>query len=311
MRLATASILAALVVLLAASGRAAGDQTTPCPASQPRPTLSVVEPGAAGALYATHLLRAALESSESGQSAHAHSWSAPGARILSDDESTTRRMLVADTPGPLTLTAEVVITDRSRLPRSDDYSCTTTVATTVQLLRPNPSVVANFHRPRPGFVPGRKLYSPNPEFRLTVKVAETAPDRSPFTVRARRTRRLKVPGRRVKAVSHEYPLRDFEVKESSGCELLCTPDTRAGFKTRVEVQAEADLRPGSLRVTVLIPTGRALIVRGEFAFRPTPFGVDVEVLQSGLRVARLRVAARCDSLVLSSRCRFKRVDRRL
>ena len=56
------------------------------------------------------------------------------------------------------------------------------MATTVELLRPNPSRVVGFHRPRPGFVPGRKLYSPNPEFRLTVDQAATAPDLSPFTV---------------------------------------------------------------------------------------------------------------------------------
>ena len=158
MRLACASILAGLVAFLAASGPAAGDETTPCPESQPRPTIAVVEPGArAGPLYATHLLRASLESPESGVFGRAQSWTAPGARILDDDdESTARPMLVADSAGPLTLTAVVVIEDRARLPRSDDYRCTTTVATTVELLRPNPSVVANVHRPRPGFVPGHK-----------------------------------------------------------------------------------------------------------------------------------------------------------
>jgi hypothetical protein len=313
-RLALASILAALGALLAASGIAAGDETTPCPDGQPRPTLSVVEPGAGGGpLYATHLLRASLESPESGVSAHAQSWTAPRARILDDDESTTRRMLVADDAGPLTLSAVVVIRDRSRLPASDDYSCTTTVATTVELLPPNRSAVANFHRPRPGFVPGRKLYSPNPEFRLTVRLADTAPDRSPFTVRARRTARLKLPGRGARAVSHVYPMREFERDDQSrGCELLCSPKTRSGFKTRVEVQAEADLTPGSLKITVLIPTGSAQLVGGRFRFQPTPFGLDVEVLQSDRRVARLRVAARCDlQRGLSSRCRFKRVSTRL
>ena len=58
---------------------------------------------------------------------------------------------MAETPGRLTVTAVVVIRDRARLPASDDYSCTTTVATTVDLLSPNPSRVAGFHRPRPAF----------------------------------------------------------------------------------------------------------------------------------------------------------------
>ena len=110
-------------------------------------------------------------------------------------------------------------------------------------------------------------------------------------------------------------MREFEADalgDSRGCELLCSPKTRSGFKTRVEVQAEADLTPGSLKITVLIPTGLARLVGGRFRFQPTPFGLDVEVLQSGRRVARLRVAARCDSQGgLSTRCRFKRVSTRL
>ena len=114
-------------------------------------------------------------------------------------------------------------------------------------------------------------------------------------------------------MSHDYPLRDFEedLDQSDRCQLLCSPNTRSGFETRVEVQAETDRRD-RLKVTVLIPTGIGLIVRGRLAFRPTPFGVDVEVLQSGLRVARLRVAARCDLQGgLSTGCRFKRVSTRL
>ena len=160
MRLAPVCIVAGLVGLLAASSPATGDETTRCPESQPRPTIAIVEPRAPGSLYATHLLEARVEPPDSSSSAHARSWAAPAARVLSDDESTTRRTLVAETPGPLTVTAVVVIRDRARLPASDDYSCTTTVATTVELLPPNPSRVAGLHRPRPGFVPGRRLSGP-------------------------------------------------------------------------------------------------------------------------------------------------------
>ena len=39
---------------------------------------------------------------------------------------------------------------------------------------------------------------------------------------------------------------------------------------------------------------------------PTPFGVDVEVFQSGLRIARLRAAGRCDSYGQAARCRFEK-----
>ena len=69
-----------------------------------------------------------------------------------------------------------------------------------------------------------------------------------------------------------------------------------------------DTRPGGLKVTVTAPTGLHFFARGDERFKPTPYGVDVEVLQSGHRVARLRVAGRCDSFGQSSTCRFKTIS---
>ena len=93
---------------------------------------------------------------------------------------------------------------------------------------PRTVVFGNFRRPR-YIVPARKLYSPLPTFSFTVKLAKAGVDLSPFTVRARGSSRLKVPGAGVRQASHEYALREFEVPDREGgsrrCELLCTPVT--------------------------------------------------------------------------------------
>ena len=294
---------AVLVLLLAAPATAAAYDPPPCPSDQPQPTLSVTDPKGAGSLYATHVLRANLKGGEP------RSFTAPGARILTQDDA-SRPMLVTDSPGPLTVTAAVVIRDTERLPSQDDYSCSTEATTTVDLLAPAPSVFGDFRRPR-YIVPSRKLYSPSPNFSFTVKLAKLGADQSPFTVRARGASRMKVPGPRAKAASHVYPLREFELEGqgSGGCELLCSGVTDRGFQKRVEVGVQRVSR--GLRILVTTPTGLHFFARGEERFKPTPWGVDVEVFQSGRRIARLRAAARCDSFGQSSTCRFKTVSTKL
>ncbi len=59
------------------------------------------------------------------------------------------------------------------------------------------------------------------------------------------------------------------------------------------------------------PTGLHFFARGDERFKPTPWGVDVQVLQSGRRIARLRAAARFDSYGQSSTCKFKTVRTKL
>jgi hypothetical protein len=295
---------ALLGVLLAAPTTAAANDPPPCPSDQPPATLSVTDPKGAGSLYATHILRANVQGGE------ARSFSAPGARIFSEDNG-NRPTLVRDSAGPLTVAAAVVIRDTETLPYQDDYSCSTTASATVDLLAPAASLFGDFRRPR-YIVPARKLYSPSPDFSFTVKLAKVGADQSPFTVRARRASRMKVPGRGTKAASHDYPLRDFELgdgEESRACELLCSSVTDRGFQRRIEVGVERVSRGIKVRVTT--PTGLHFWARGEERFKPTPWGVDVEVVQSGHRIARLRAAARCDSYGQSSTCRFKTVSTKL
>jgi hypothetical protein len=123
---------------------------------------------------------------------------------------------------------------------------------------------------------------------------------------------MKVPGPGAKTASHDYPLREFEVgydAESRGCELLCSPVTDRGFQKRIEVGVQRV--SGGLKVLVTTPTGLHFSTRRGEGFKPTPWGVDVEVLQSGRRIARLRAAARCDSFGQSSKCKFKTVSTKL
>jgi hypothetical protein len=171
-------------------------------------------------------------------------------------------------------------------------------------------VFGQFKRPH-YIVPARKLYSPNPRFSFTVRLAKVGADQSPLTVRARASRRLKVPGPGVKAVSHTYPLRAFEFSDTEprGCELLCSKKTSRGFARSLSVSASR-IGVKGLKVMVEGPTGYPYTVGHGEGFRHTPWGADVEVLQSGTRLARLRVAARCDSGGQSSRCRFKKIDTR-
>ena len=124
-------LAAVLVTFLAVPRIAVAYEPPPCPADQPPPTLSVSDPKGAGSLFATHVLRAKIDGGE------VRSFTAPGARIFSQDDA-SRPELVSDTPGPLTATAVVVIRDTERLPYQDDYSCTSGVATTVELLAPGP-----------------------------------------------------------------------------------------------------------------------------------------------------------------------------
>ena len=164
----------------------------------------------------------------------------------------------------------------------------------------------------------RGLYEREPNFSFTVTPAKAAPNLSPVTVRARGSTRARAP--RGRPASFELPLRDFElsdwveqtgmppVGQSRRCELLCSGTNRFDFRKRVVVWADA-VGGSGVEVTVAPPVGLRDIVGGEFRFTPTPFGVDVRVLQSGRRVARLRIAGRCDleGKGQATSCRFKRI----
>jgi hypothetical protein len=298
--------LAGLIAVgLAAVSPALGqDDLPPCSSAAAPATFTVVDSGFSS-LYATHALH--LKPSQQGEEPpFVRSASAPGARVLTDDGDTAP-VLVSDNPGPLTVSAVLHAID------SDGKACRADATTTVQLLSPARSKVSKLKRP--GYlVRKRRLYKPNPTFSFTVKPDKAAPDRRPFTVTARVSHRLRLPGKGAKVRTKAYPQRRFEIGEPQSLkfcqgELLCPRRTKRGWAKEVELDVRPHIDDGAatkgIKVIAKSPAGypadRAL------KFFQTPWGLDLQVFQAGHRLARLRVVARCSGGGQSSRCSFKKV----
>ena len=288
-----------LAALAAAAPVAGQSQPPPCSSAVQRPSITVVEPGSS-VPYATHDLTLTLGGNPDVQ---LRSVSAPNAHV--DLETEGKPLIVTDTAGAFPVTAIFSAFEH------DGSECTTRASTTAQLAAPARSKVSKLKRPR-YVVPRRRLYKPNPTFSFTVKPDKAVPDRSPFTVRARVSHRLKLPGKGAKLRTKAYPQREFEIKQTSAklCreELLCPRRTALGWRKEVEI----DVRPHSdepaakgVKVLVISPSGYPAV--HSHRFFQTPYGVDLQVLQGGRRLARLKLVARCSGGGQSSKCRFKKV----
>ena len=281
---------------------APADENTPCTAARPAPQLALTEKGGGTTLYATHELRATL--TQDGEVGGARSITAPGARV--DTESEGGGSLWADKPGPLTVTARALDRDPA-LGSGASGECTHVVSRTFTIA---PAAITRPGKLKRPFLVDRRrrLWYRNVIYAFTVAPKGPGADRSPLTVRARTTRRARYPSARVRAVTQVFGLRDFDAVEppfKRGCQsLICPPKARNGSPKAMEVSVFD--RPGGIRVQADAPTaypsknGRRLI--------PTPWGVDVEVFQSGRRVARLRAAGRCTEGGQAARCTFRRVS---
>jgi hypothetical protein len=293
-------VVAATAVALLAPVTAAA---APCPASV-KPTLSVSDQSTGSTLYATHVLT--VRGSVPGDTGAAATITAPGATRLESSEGDGS--FVRNSPGPLTITGSF---DTSAPGTGDP--CTATVAATAQLL-PAAPLAGRWRVPRVVTrVRGVPLVAHDPRFRLRLLPGKTS-SLLPLTVRVRTVRRARLPGGRTKAVTGVYPLRPFETavvpprkRGCSGGVLVCSP-FRNGFRRGVEVTV--DDRNVGLGITVLVPRGVRRLGRRGTVFRHTPFGVVVEVLQGGARIARLRVAGKCRGLDQASRCRFRPLSTR-
>jgi hypothetical protein len=290
-----------LTALAAAAPVEGQSQPPPCSSAVQRASISVVETGSS-VLYATHDLTLKTGGNPDVQ---LRSVSAPNAHV--DLETEGKPLLVSDRAGALPVTAVFSAFEH------DGTECTTSASTTAQLAAPARSKVSKLQRPH-YVVPKRKLYKPNPKFSFTVKPDKAAPDRSPFTVRVRVSHRLRLPGKGVKAKTKVYFQRLFEIGEPNSIaycqgELVCPRRTQRGWRKEVEVDVRPHRDDGpathGLKVVVTSPAGypadRAL------KFFQTPYGVDLEVLQAGRRLARLKLVARCSGGGQSSKCRFKKV----
>jgi hypothetical protein len=299
--------LSGLVVAgLAGAAPVAGQsEPPPCSSAVARPSIAIEEHGSS-VLYATHSL--ALKVSGNFD-VKVRSVSAPNAHVEvePEDDPEGGPVLVSDNAGTLPVTAVFTAFEQ------DGSECTTSASTTAQLAAPARSKVSKLKRP--GYlVRKRRLYKPNPIFSFSVKPDKAAPDRRPFTVTARVSHRLRLPGKGVKARKKDYPQRAFEMGEHKSLtfcqgELLCPRRTKRGFPKEVELDVRPHNDDGAatkgIKVIARSPAGypadRAL------KFFQTPWGVDLQVFQAGHRLARLRVVARCSGGGQSSRCRFKKV----
>ena len=67
-----------------------------------------------------------------------------------------------------------------------------------------------------------------------------------------------------------------------------------------------------MRIRLRALDGYPVRIRGgRERFVTPPFGADIEVLQSGRRIARLRVVARCRGNGQSDYCRFRKISTKL
>jgi hypothetical protein len=160
-------------------------------------------------------------------------------------------------------------------------------------------------------------------FAFTARPPAADPDRTPLTIRARVTTKQAFPGRSSKLVQGTYVQTDAEAENlgklarGPSCrfgDLICSSLRRPGVKI-VPLGNPLDdsgrLVPRGFRVEIgPLPVSDPPQATGGRR-RPKPYGVDVEIRQSGRSVARLRVAGRCDAFVgLSSsliRCSIEKL----
>jgi len=308
------SLLIAAGALAIAPSTVAADVNTPCTASRAKPQIVLVDRNRATTPTATHEL--GLKLTQAGASGvEVRSIHAPGARVDTEGAAgEANALLWVDKPGPLTVTVSAADEDPALDParRGIDTACTHTVSQTFAIA---PATVTRAGKlKRPFLVDrARRLWHRRVYYSFSVAPKGPGADRSPLTVRARATRKSKYPSARTRAVTQAYGLRDFDVKEplpsrSCGEETLICPPMAGSFAKGLTVYGFRD--GGGVKIMVMVPTSYPSRVLGRRHI-PTPWGVDVEIFQSGRRVARLRAAGRCTEGGQAARCTFKRVSTKL
>ena len=130
---------------------------------------------------------------------------------------------------------------------------------------------------------------------------------------------MRLPRKGAKAASQTFIQRGSAAVDTDAepprCPLICAPRTkRGGFQKGADVFAFAiDSRKvfsNGLKVRLVASDGYPPPFRRGPAQRNvlTPFGADIEVLQSGKRIARLRVVALCNGYGQSAKCRFRKIS---
>ena len=309
MKRCSIALLLAGGALIAVPSTAAADENTPCTASRAKPRIVLAEKGSPTTLYATHELRLSLAQAPGGE-AGVRSVEAPGARVDREGgEGTAAALLWVDRPGPVTVTVRAVDKDPALDPakKGVDTDCTHILSQTFTI---TPATVTKAGKLKRPFLVDRRrrLWYRRVSYSFAVAPKGAGADRSPLTVRARATRRAVYPSARTPAITQTFGLRGFDATEppfKRGCQALICPAKQGSYSKGLTVYAFG--RPGGLRVLVDVPTSYPSKVLGRRVI-PTPWGLDVEIFQSGRRVARLRAAGRCTQGGQAARCTFKKAS---
>jgi hypothetical protein len=295
-----------LVVLLAVALPASA-QAAECPPGSP--TLVVMVNGkTSGPVYTTHdlLVRVRLSG---GAYYSVNSFDVTGLRRIphpDGDEAPNNEFLgIADTPGPLTVTATLTN-------ENGETNCTVSGTANFEIKQATTPIVSTLRKP-PVFR-GHPPWLWDSDYWFWVKPGATG-NVAPITVEARAVRGARLPGPGVPAKRITFPMRvsDGEPPEQEphgGCgytALICPKRIRTWANgAEVDVfQKGGTTARGFVKVLVTLPRGVPTLRN---TLQKTPVGLDVKVLQDGAAIARLRMAGRCEPRGQFSQCRFKKLS---
>ena len=222
-----------------------------------------------------------------------------------DEAPPNEAMGIADSPGTLTVTADLTNDDA-------DPRCTVSGTVNFEIKEATAPIVSNLRKP-PVFR-GHPPWLWDSNYWFWVKPGPTG-DVRPLTVEVRAIKRARVPGPGVRAKSVTFPMRPSDgpgpdLDAHGNCaswELICPRHIRTwpdGASVSVLPKGGSEV-PALVKVMMDLPRGVPTL---HYSLRKTPVGLDIKVLQGGAPVARVRMAGRCDPRGQFSQCRFKKLS---
>lgn len=283
----------------------ASAQAAECPPGSP--TLVVMVNGkTSGPVYTTRdlLVRVRLSG---GAYYSVNSFDVTGMRRIphpdGDEAPPNEAMGIADSPGTLTVTADLTNDDA-------DPGCTVSGTVNFEIKEATAPIVSRLRKP-PVFR-GHPPWLWDSNYWFWVKPGPTG-DVRPLTVEVRAIKRARIPGPGVRAKSITFPMRPSDgpgpdLDAHGNCaswQLICPRHIRTwpdGASVSVLPKGGSEV-PALVKVIMDLPRGVPTL---HYSLRKTPVGLDIKVLQGGAPVARVRMAGRCDPRGQFSKCRFKK-----
>jgi hypothetical protein len=220
-----------------------------------------------------------------------------------DEAPPGEAMGIADSPGTLTVTADLTNEDA-------DTRCTVSGTVNFEVKEATAPIVSRLRKP-PVFR-GHPPWLWDSRYWFWVKPGPTG-DVRPLTVEARAIKRARIPGPSVPAKRVTFPMRPSDgsppdLDPHGNCaqgELICPRHIRTwpdGVSVDVDTLGGREV-PGLVKVRVQLPSGIPTL---HYSLRKTPIGIDIKVLEGGAPIARLRMAGRCDPRGQFFLCRYKK-----